>query len=73
MKLRLSEEELGVGAEQTEDVGGERRRDHFVRVVRRQEQPNCTGEDGLLAVMVCDGIRRILDTESGMVDIPPVR
>ena len=31
----------------------ERRLDHFVRVVRRQEEPNCTGEDGLLAVMVC--------------------
>jgi hypothetical protein len=51
----------------------EQRHHHFVRVVRRQEGPNCTGEDGLLAVIVCDSARMALDTESGMIDIPPIR
>jgi predicted dehydrogenase len=48
----------------------ERRLDHFARVVRREEEPNCTGKDGLLAVMVCDAVRRALERESGRVDIP---
>jgi hypothetical protein len=49
----------------------ERRLEHFVRVVRREEEPNCTGKDGLLAVMVCDAVRRALESESGTVDISP--
>lgn len=51
----------------------ERRLDHFVRVVRRQEEPNCSGEDGLLAVMVCDAVRKALEDESGTVNIPSIR
>lgn len=50
----------------------ERRLDHFVRVVKRQEEPNCSGEDGLLAVMVCDAVRRAIENESGTVDIPTI-
>ena len=33
---------------------------HFVRVVRGLEQPRCTGEDGLSAVMVCEAIKRAM-------------
>lgn len=44
----------------------ERRLDHFVRVVRRQEEPNCSGEEGLLAVMVCDAVRKALEDEVGL-------
>lgn len=51
----------------------ERRLDHFVRVVRREEEPNCTGKDGLLAVMVCDAVRKALESESGTIDIPLLR
>ncbi|KAK3703716.1 hypothetical protein LTR37_014294 [Vermiconidia calcicola] len=51
----------------------ERRLDHFVRVVRREEEPNCTGEDGLLAVMVCDAVRQALDSESGTVAVPTIQ
>ncbi|KAK3710792.1 hypothetical protein LTR37_010016 [Vermiconidia calcicola] len=50
----------------------ERRLDHSVRVVRREEEPNCTGEDGLLAVMVCDAVRKALDSESGTVAVPTI-
>ena len=48
----------------------ERRLDYFVRVVRREEEPSCTGEDGLLAVMLCDAVRKALDSEIGTIVIP---
>ena len=51
----------------------ERRLDHFVKVVRRQEEPNCNGEDGLLAVMVCDAVRKAIESGSGTVDIAPLK
>ena len=51
----------------------ERRLDHFVRVVRGEEEPNCNGEDGLLAVMVCDAVRNALDSETGTVMVPAIR
>ncbi|KAK5130852.1 hypothetical protein LTR08_001624 [Meristemomyces frigidus] len=41
---------------------------HLVRVVQGQEQPRCTGEDGLQAVVVCDAIKRAL-AQGGAVDI----
>ena len=33
---------------------------HLVRVVRGEERPRCTGEDGLSALIVCDAIKRAL-------------
>ena len=42
---------------------------HFVRVVRGQEKPSCSGEDGLLALQVCEAIRDALESEGGTVEI----
>ncbi|KAK3628180.1 hypothetical protein LTR56_018792 [Elasticomyces elasticus] len=36
---------------------------HLVRVVRGQEEPKCTGEDGLRALVVVDAIKQALDGE----------
>lgn len=41
---------------------------HFVRVIRGDEQPVCTGEDGLAAVRVAEAVRTALRT-GGMVDV----
>ncbi|KAK4547733.1 hypothetical protein LTR36_000691 [Oleoguttula mirabilis] len=41
---------------------------HLVRVVWGEEQPRCTGEDGLRAVVVCDAIKRAL-IQGGAVDV----
>lgn len=38
----------------------DRQLDHFVRVVRGQEEPSCTGEQGLRALKVCDDIREAI-------------
>ena len=38
----------------------ERQLDHFVRVVRREEQPNCDGTAGLEALHVCQAILKAL-------------
>lgn len=43
--------------------------EHFVRVVRGQEQPRCSGLDGLRALIVCDAIKQALTKDDGMVDI----
>jgi predicted dehydrogenase len=32
--------------------------EHFVRVIRGEEQPRCDGIEGLRAVMVCEAVRR---------------
>lgn len=45
----------------------ERRLDHFVAVARGEVEPNCSGEDGLRAVLVCDAIRNAVDSETGTV------
>ncbi|OCL08936.1 NAD(P)-binding protein [Glonium stellatum] len=42
--------------------------EHFVRVVRGQEEPSCSGNDGLRAVIVCEAVKRALK-EGGTVDI----
>lgn len=41
---------------------------HLVEVVRGREQPRCTGEDGLRALVVCDAIKRAL-AEGGVLDV----
>lgn len=38
---------------------------HFAAVYRGEEKPNCSGEDGLRAVMVCEAIRKAIDSEDG--------
>lgn len=32
--------------------------EHFVSVIRGEEQPRCDGVEGLRAVMVCEAVRR---------------
>lgn len=41
---------------------------HFVKLVKGEEEPKCSGEDGLRAVMVCDAIKRAM-TEGNPVNI----
>ncbi|KAH9900247.1 quinate utilization oxidoreductase QutH [Xylariomycetidae sp. FL2044] len=48
----------------------ERQLDHLVRVVRGEEEPRCSGEDGLRALVVCDAVRRVLDDEVGNSVVP---
>ena len=42
---------------------------HFVKVVRGQEEPRCTGEDGLRAVLVAHAIKKAMRTGES-VEIP---
>lgn len=44
---------------------------HFVKVCRGQENPSCTGEEGLRALIVCEAVRRALegDRHGGTVEI----
>ena len=37
---------------------------HLVKVVRGEEVPVCSGEDGLRALMVCEAVKRSLETGS---------
>jgi predicted dehydrogenase len=39
--------------------------DHFVKVCRGEAKPNCTGDEGLRALMVCEAMRRALDMSGG--------
>lgn len=41
---------------------------HFVKVIRGDEKPVCSGEDGLASVRVAEAVRRALRT-SGVVDV----
>ncbi|EON65308.1 hypothetical protein W97_04546 [Coniosporium apollinis CBS 100218] len=43
--------------------------EHLVRVVRGVEAPSCSGSDGLRAVVVCDAVKRALETGEA-VDVP---
>lgn len=36
--------------------------DHFLEVIRGNEDPKCTGKDGLAALIVCDALKRSLET-----------
>lgn len=42
---------------------------HFVRVIKGEEAPNCSGIDGLRAVTVCEAIKRSI-TNGCPIDIP---
>lgn len=42
---------------------------HLVRVVRGEEAPKCTGEDGLKALLVCDAVKQALSADRA-IDVP---
>lgn len=63
---RLEETVVPVG----DEVPFDEQINHLVRVVRSEEQPVCSGTDGLRAVVVCDAIKRALIT-SMPVDVWP--
>jgi predicted dehydrogenase len=44
---------------------------HFVKVCRGQENPGCTGEEGLRALIVCEAVRKALngDKNGGTVEV----
>ncbi|GIK04430.1 hypothetical protein Aspvir_008513 [Aspergillus viridinutans] len=44
---------------------------HFVEVIKGRARPRCSGEDGLRALMVCEGVRRALETGE-TVELPLV-
>ena len=54
----IVEETLTVGTE----VPFDEQVKHLVRVVRGEEQPRCTVEDGLRAVIVADAVTRAMKT-----------
>ncbi|WPG99366.1 NAD(P)-binding protein [Acrodontium crateriforme] len=60
----LNESDVSVG----DEVPFDEQVKHLVRVIRGEEQPRCTGEDGLRALIVCDAIQKALATEAA-VDI----
>jgi predicted dehydrogenase len=43
---------------------------HFVRVIRGQELPSCSGEEGLRALVVCQAVKRAMQMGTA-VDIAP--
>lgn len=48
----------------------ERQLDHFVRVMRGEEEPSCSGEDAVRALAVCEAVRGALDDGFGTVTVP---
>ncbi|KAI7202863.1 NAD(P)-binding protein [Hortaea werneckii] len=61
---KIGSSEVAVGKE----VPFDEQIEHLVRVVRDEEQPRCTGKDGLSALMVCDAVKTAIAT-SKPVDI----
>ena len=46
--------------------------DHFISVCRGETRPNCTGEDGLRALQVCEAVLQALEGfDRGVVEIKP--
>jgi predicted dehydrogenase len=39
---------------------------HFVEVVRGGAEPNCTGEEALSAMVVCQAVKRAMETGEGV-------
>lgn len=60
----LVERKLSVG----EEVPFDGQVEHFVRIINGVEEPRCTGEDGLRAVVVCEAIKRAM-IEGTAIDI----
>lgn len=65
---KLQELEVSIGRE----VPFDEQIEHFVRVVRAQEDPRCSGADGLSALVVCDAIKQALRKDDGVVNIDTV-
>ena len=61
---KLQETDVKLGKEVPLDAQVE----HFVRVVRGEEVPRCSGEDGLRAVVVCSAIKEAMASGT-IVDI----
>ena len=61
---KLVETTLPVG----DEVPFDEQIEHLVRVVRGEEKPRCTGEDGLSAMIVCDAIKRAM-VEGSAIEI----
>jgi predicted dehydrogenase len=57
---QMKEERLDV----VDDVPFKLQLDHFVRVIRGVEEPSCSVEEGLRAIVVCEAIKKSM--ESGM-------
>lgn len=57
-------EELKEQQEQLEEgvVAFDLQMEHFARVVRGEEEPTCSGEEGLSAVVVCEAVREAMKT-----------
>lgn len=47
-----------------------RQLDHFVQVVRGEAEPNCSAEEALRAVLVCNVVAQALDSPSGTSRVP---
>ncbi|CAG9941608.1 unnamed protein product [Clonostachys rosea f. rosea IK726] len=47
----------------------DRQLDHFVKVVLGQDEPNCTGQQGLSALEVCEAIRSAIRSDTGTVTL----
>jgi len=47
----------------------ERQLDHLVAVVRGEQVPLCSGQEGLRALRVCQAIRAALESDTGTVDV----
>jgi predicted dehydrogenase len=45
--------------------------EHFVKVIKGEEEPNCSGIEGLRAVLVCEAIRKSMK-DNLPVEIPPL-
>jgi len=46
------------------EVAFERQLEHFVEVMRGQEEPRCTPEAGLAALIVCEAVKKSLEIEA---------
>lgn len=63
---KLMHETLPVGQE----IPFDEQVNHLVRVVRGEERPRCTGDDGLNAATVCDAIKRAVASDGRATDVP---
>jgi predicted dehydrogenase len=45
--------------------------EHFVRVIRGEERPVCSGEDGLRALVVCEAVKKAMQAGGTKIDCGP--